>query len=339
MSAGFRRCHGVAVAALALLATVACAPSSDDEQSGGEQGEAAATDSSYPERTIDVIVPYPAGGGSDVLARALVDSVNADGGLGADLQVINRAGGGGVVGTSDVLSAEGDGYTIAFGPEGPITLQPAVQEVPYDPSAMTPLLQITKGAPILAVPGDSPHQSLQDLVAAAEAAPGAVSLGEGPLSYSVPVTLLEEAAGVEFNRVDYEGDAASLTALLGGNVDATMTQVAAVLPQLSSGGVRVLGIAGAERSDFLPEVPTFAEEGFDVDWPIIYSVFGPEGLPEDVSGKLVDAFSSAAESDSFREVAQTAGLPVEVEDAETLEAYFTERSARAAELAEQNGGL
>lgn len=323
------------MAALALLATAACAPSS----SADSDDESASADSNYPERTIEIIVPYPAGGGSDVLARALVEAVNADGALTEDVQIVNREGGGGVVGTSEVLSAEADGYTIGFGPEGPITLQPAVQDVPYDPTAMTPLLQVTEGSSILAVPGNSPYQDLQDLVDAAEAAPGQVSLGEGPLSYSVPVTLLEEDAGVEFNHIDYEGDAASLTALLGGNVDATMTQISAVLGQVDSGAVRVLGIVGEERSEFLPDVPTFAEQGFDVVWSTVYSVFGPEGLPDDVSTKLIDAFSAAADSDAFREVARTAGLPVAVEDADVLSDYFEERSATAEELAEANGGL
>lgn len=334
MSRGSRTSRGVAVAAFALLATVACAPSSN-----GDDESAAPADSNYPERTIEVIVPYPAGGGSDVLARALVDAINADGGLGQDVQIVNRAGGGGVVGTSDVLAAEADGYTIGFGPEGPITLQPAVQDVPYDATSLTPLLQVTEGSSILAVPGDSPYQTLDDLVAGATAAPGTVTLGEGPLSYSVPVTLFEQDSGATFNRIDFEGDAASTTALLGGNVDATMTQIAAVLPQVASGGIRVLGVVGEERSEFLPDVPTFIEEGYDVNWSTVYSVFGPADLPDDVNQKLIDAFSDAAESDSFREIAETAGLPIAVEDADSLAEYLTERSARAKELAEANGGL
>ncbi|MDT0275930.1 tripartite tricarboxylate transporter substrate binding protein [Blastococcus goldschmidtiae] len=324
----------MAAAALALLATTACAPQSDDAEQA-----ASPADSNYPERPVEVVVPYPAGGGSDVLARALVEAVNADGGLGADMQIVNRAGGGGVVGTSEVLSAEADGYTIGFGPEGPITLQPAVQDVPYDPLAMTPLLQVTQSTPVLAVPGDSPYQSLQDFVDAALASPGQVSLGEGPLSYSVPVTLLEEESGATFNRIDYEGDAASLTALLGGNVDATMTQVSAVLPQVETGDVRVLGIVGEEPSEFLPDVPTFQDEGFDVVWDATYFAYGPEGLPEDVQDTLTEAFTSAAESESFREVARTAGLPVDLADAEALEERLTERLARAEDLAEANGGL
>ena len=318
----------------ALSASVACAPSST-----GASGAADPAGSSYPERTIEVVVPYPAGGGSDVLARALVEAVNSDGGLGADMQIVNRAGGAGVAGTSEVLSAQADGYTIGFGPEGPVTLAPAVEDVPYDALAMTPLLQVTESLPILAVPGDSPYRSLQDLVDAALASPGQISMGEGPLSYAVPVTLLERNSGAEFNRIDYEGDAASLTALLGGNVDATITQVAAVLPQVESGGVRVLGILGEQRSEFLPEVPTVQEEGFDVVWSVAYFLYGPDGLPENVLDALVEAFGSAAESETFEQVAQTAGLSIELTGAEELESYLSDRTAMAKELAEQNGGL
>jgi len=335
MSAGPRRSRGVAVAALALLTTVACAPSSSSEG----QDEAGGTDSNYPERTIEVINPYPAGGTSDILARSLVDSINADGDLGADLQVVNRAGGGGVVGTSDVLSAEPDGYTIGFGPEGPITLNPAIQDVPYDPTTVAPVLQVNSVVPIIAVPGDSPYQDLQDLVDAAEAAPGEISVGEGPIGYSISLTLLEKAAGVEFNRVDYEGDAASLTALLGNNVDAVVTQPAAVLPQLETGGVRVLGIIGEERSEFIPDVPTFTEEGFDVEYSASYIVFGPDGLPQDIVDRLGEAFSAAAGTEAFREVARTAGLPIDEAGADELQQYLDSRSAFAQQLVEENGGL
>jgi putative tricarboxylic transport membrane protein len=324
----------VAATALALLATAACAPQGDEpEQSAGS------ADSNYPERPVELIVPFPAGGGLDVAARALVEAVNADGQLGQDLQVVNREGGGGAVGTSDVLNAEADGYTIGISPEGPIALQPIVADVPYDPEKMTPVLGVVNTSAILAVPADSPHQDLQDLVDAAKAAPGQISFGEGPLVFSVIAALIEQDADVQFNHIDYEGDAASLQALLGGNVDATMTSTPAILPQVESGDVRVLATFGEERSEFLPDVATATEQGFDVEWTSVFGIFGPAGLPDDVTEKLVESVSAATESDSFQEVAQASGLEIAVTSADELAEYMDDRRATATELAEVNGGL
>lgn len=321
-----RRLAALLGAATLGLSTAAC----------GVSDSADAED--FPTQTIDVIVPYPPGGGSDVLARALVDTVNASGDLSEDLQVVNRDGGGGVVGVGEVLSADPDGYTVAIAPEGPITLQPQVAEVSYEPLEMTPIAQITRGPVIIAVPSDSPFETLEDLIKAARENPGQVSLGEGPLSYAVPATQIEQLEDVSFKRVDYEGDAASTTALLGGNVDATFTQTSGVLPQVKSGDVRVLAVGSPERSTFLPDVPTFAEAGVDLESVAVYSVFGPAGIPDEVGTQLTDAFLNALESDDFQSVAESSGLPIEPADGETLMSYFTERYAEVETVIENAEG-
>lgn len=292
----------------------------------------------FPTRTIDVIVPYPAGGGSDVLARALVDTVNESGDLDEKLQIVNRDGGGGVVGVGETLSADPDGYTLTLAPEGPITMQPQVTDVSYDPLAMTPIVQVTRGPVVLAVPDDSPYKTLEDLLTAARSNPGEISIGEGPLSYAVPTAQLEQIEDVEFSHVDYEGDAASTTALLGGNVDSTFTQISGVLPQVKSGDVRVLAVGGDERSTFLPDVPTFAEAGSDIQATAVYAVFGPGGVPEEVVDKLSDAFLAAVEADSFQEIAASAGLPIEPAEGEELMSYFTDRTAEVGDIIDDAGG-
>lgn len=316
----------VLVGGLSLVMTACGAPNSG-----------AASDA-YPTRPVDVIVPYPPGGGSDAIARALVDSVNASGDLEHELQIVNRDGGGGVVGTSEVLNAEPDGQTIAFAPEGPITLQPAVEDVPYEPLDMTPIMQITNGPVVIAVPGDSPYKTVEDLVAAAEKDPGEVGMGEGPLTYSRTVSLLEEASsGAEFKRVDFEGDAASTTAILGNNIDATMTQIQAVLPQHKAGKVRVLAVTSSERSEFLPDVPTLEESGYDVETGAVYAVFGPAGMPSDVVDQLTATFEKALASPEFTKIADAAGLPISPASGDELMTYFEERTEEAERIAESGG--
>lgn len=265
----------------------------------------------FPTKRIEVIVPYPAGGGADNIARPLVEAVNASGALDHDMAVINRGGGGGIVGTTETLSATPDGYTISIAPEGPLSLQPAVNDVSYDPLEMTPILQISQNPTVIAVPGDSPFETINDLVDAAATNPGSVTFGEGPLAYKVPVGQLEAATDVTFARVEYEGDAASTTAMLGHNVDASMTQVAALLPHLVSGGLRALATTGPERHTLLPDVPTLEEEGINVVSVAAYGVFGPEGIPEDIVQKLADAFEDAMTSPEFEAVAEASGITID----------------------------
>ncbi|WP_313408412.1 tripartite tricarboxylate transporter substrate binding protein [Aeromicrobium sp.] len=294
--------------------------------------------STFPSRTIEVVVPYPPGGGSDVLARALVDEINASGDLDADMQIINREGGAGVVGVGETLSADADGYTVVVAPEGPITLQPQVTDVSYEPLDLTPIAQVTRGPVVIAVPDDSPFKSMDDLVAAARKSPGTVTLGEGPLSYAVPAAQIEQMEDVSFRHVDYEGDAASTTALLGANVDAAFTQISGILSQVKSGSLRVLAVGSPERSTFMPEVPTFKEAGIDIEATAVYAVFGPAGIPSDVADVLTEAFTTAMASPKFEKVAETAGLPIQPAEGDELMTYFTDRSAEVQDVIESAGG-
>lgn len=316
------------VVAVALLFTSAAC---------GVSNEGADPDS-YPQQTIDVIVPLPAGGASDTIARALVDAVNASGDLPEKLQVINRDGGGGVVGASEVLNAKPDGYTIAIGPEGSITLQPLVEDVSYDPLDMTPIAQVTKGPVAIAVPADSPYQNIDDLIDAAIKKPGSISFGEGPLVYAVALASLERATGVTFKNVDYEGDAASTIALLGGNVDVAMTQSAAILSQVNAGKLRVLAVGGDERSNFLPDTPTLQESGIDVQATGVNGIFGPAGLPDQIVEKLTSAFVTAMETPEFQELAQTAGLDIAIGDGDVLMDYFSAKIDSNKEILDATGG-
>lgn len=263
----------------------------------------------YPQKTIDVVVPYPAGGGSDVIARALVDEINAGGNLEYDLQVVNKAGGAGIVGLTEMINSKADGYTISISPSGPVSLHPAMADVAYDPMTdLTFIAGLTRGGALIAVPGSSPYQTIEDLVAAAKANPGTITMGEGPPAYQIPLALLESATGAEFSHVDFDGDAATTTAILGGNIDATLTQTAAAIPQVAAGTMRVLATVGSERSALLPDVPTLAESDIDVDFEAPYGVYAPAGVPDEVVETLAAEVQTAVESKALKEKASAAGL-------------------------------
>ena len=285
----------------ALASVVALALAATGCSRGGGAGE-------YPTRTVQVVVPYPAGSGIDTTTRALVDIINADGGLEEQLQVVNKDGGGGSVGTTEVLNAKADGYTIGVLPDGPLTLVPQTEDVAYDPDEITVIRELLTSPIMFVVPEGSPYEDLDDLIAAAKANPGSISLGEGPLNYAVPADVVEQETGTEFNHIDFDGDQATTTALLGDNVDVGVMQLASALPQLESGKLRALALTSAEPVDLVPDVPTFTSEGIDLVWDAYNLVIAPSGLPDDVDEKLQDVFTEAVESEDFEAAAAKLGL-------------------------------
>ncbi len=275
---------------------------------GAPSSSESSTDS-YPQKTIDVIVPYPAGGGSDIIARAIVDQVNKQGDLGQQLQVVNKGGGAGLVGMTEMVNAKSDGYTISISPAGPVSLTPAMSKVSYDPvTDITYIAGVTSGGPLVAVPASSPYQTIEELLADAKTKPGQITMGGGPPAYEIPITMLEEKAGVKFSHVAYDGDAATTTAILGGNLDATLTQNAAALPQVKAGTMRVLATVGSDRSPFLPDVPTASESGIDVEWESRYGVYAPAGVPDAIVETLAKQVKKALASPELKQTATSTGL-------------------------------
>ena len=292
-----RRAYVAAIALATTLPLAACGARGNDP-------------SSFPQRAIQVVVPYPAGSGIDTTTRALADIINDGDALGEDLQIVNRDGGGGSVGTTEILQAKADGYTVGVVPDGPLTLVPQTEDVAYDPDALTMIDEVIESPIIFVVPGDSPYQNLQDLVDAAKAKPSSITIAEGPLNYAIPATEFEQKAGVELKHIDFDGDQATTTALLGNNVDVGVMQLASALPQLKSGKVRALGITSAKPVDLVPDVETFASQGVDIEWSAYNMVIAPDGVPDDVTEELEGAFSDAIESDEFSDAAEKLGLIV-----------------------------
>ncbi|GAA1911308.1 tripartite tricarboxylate transporter substrate binding protein [Nocardioides hwasunensis] len=288
----------------------------------------------YPQRAVQVVVPFPAGSGIDTTTRALVDIINASGDLDNDLQVVNRDGGGGSVGVTQVLNAKPDGYTIGVVPDGPLTLLPQTQEVAYDPTALTAINEIITFPIIFVVPKDSPYEDLQDLVDAAEADPGAITIGEGPLNYAVPADQFEQETGVRLKHVDFEGDQATTTALLGKNLDVGVMQLASALPQLGSGDIRALGVTSPERVDLIPDVPTFGEQGIDIVWEAFNTVIAPDGLPPEIADTLVETVADAVASDDFASTAETLGLIVSGAGPDEAVRHLEEKTKASAPILE-----
>lgn len=251
---------------------------------------------SYPSKPIRLIVPFPPGGGTDVLAREAANKVVTDNGW--NIVTENRPGSGGNIGVDAVVKAPADGYTIVLGQTSNLAINPTLYpELPYDPEKdLAPVGLIASAPLLLAVSADSPYKTLADLVKAAKARPGALNCGtsgNGTVSH-LASEQLQKAAGVKFTHIPYKGAAQGANDVIGGQIEMYMSSVPTLIGHIRSGRMRGLAVTSLERSSDLPDVPTVAESGYAgfeaVTW---FGLAAPAGTPPDVVNTLNAAFNKA----------------------------------------------
>jgi len=246
----------------------------------------------WPDKAVTLLVPFPPGGSTDMIARTLGPKLQER--LGGNFIVQNQAGAGGTVGTAMVKRAPADGYTILVSSLGPIVIGPHLMKgVGYDPLKDFDYLTVAVQAPnVLAVPGNSPHKSLADVLAYLKANPGKMSFASSGNGSSDHLTaeLFWQQTGTSGLHIPYKGGAPAMSDLLGGQVDATFMNINTGIANIKAGKLRALAITSAKRSPLLPDVPTLEESG--VKGVTVYSWQGfaaPKGLPADIKAKLFDA--------------------------------------------------
>jgi tripartite-type tricarboxylate transporter receptor subunit TctC len=256
----------------------------------------------WPSRPVEVIVPYAAGGGVDAMARAFAREAARL--TSQSWAVLNRDGGGGLVGFAALARATPDGQTIVFSPASALTNAPFVtRAMPFRADQVEPVCQVFENVFALAVRPDSPIRNLQDLVARAKAEPGKLSYGHaGPASVPhLSVAAMEKAQGIKFNGIPYRGDGPMLPHLLGGQLDFG----APAISSIGGKGLRVLAVLAEKRHPALPDVPALTEAGFPAVTPGLNGVFVPAGTPRAVVEQLQGLCRQVLDSDDFRKTAAT----------------------------------
>lgn len=243
----------------------------------------------YPSHPIWIVVPWPAGAGTDIVARAVADALTRD--LGVPVQVENKPGANGAIGTNYVAKAAPDGYTLVAATADTHTINPQVrQNLPYDAvHGFTPLcVWGTQSFAWIARP-DLPANSLQEFISMAKSKPRQFTYGSwgmGSTAHLAGATL-ENAAGIELNHVPFQGSAPAVTALQGGHIDILPTSKITADLLLKAGKVKVLAVSSAERTQVLADVPTVKEVGLagavSGSW---YGLMAPKGLPDPVKARL-----------------------------------------------------
>lgn len=306
--------RALAVSAASLLALTSCA----DRQSGGDES------ADFPSEDITVVVPYDAGGASDLAARTLAGELEEE--LDVSIVVENRSGGAGSVGLEHLAGQEADGYTLGYLPVETVML--GHQGYDIDPSDYEPLGQMVSVPATIAVPADSEYETLEDLLAAAEDTELSVANSGTGSIWHAATSALNEEAGTQLDPVPFDGGAPAVTAAVGGQVDAVVAGVSETATAAEDDQLRVLAVLDDERADAMPDVPTAQEQGYDVSIGGWGALGAPEGLPEDVRETLVDAIGSAAASDEFIDTIESSGNIAVNVGPDEFQSFYEEENAR-----------
>ncbi len=291
----------------------------------------------YPERPITLMVPSIAGGGTDVGARILASIAEKK--MGQPIVVVNKPGAGTQIGFTELSRQKPDGYYVGF------VLLPAINTIILDPErkaifnidSFVPIINQVQDIGLIWVRAESPYKTLKDLVEDARKRPGEVRVSTtGILSDDhLAILMMEQAAGVKFRIVHFDGGPQQLTATLGGQVDVSFDNVGGVALKIRGGSVRGLATMDKERSKFLPEIPTTSELGY----PSVISsstrgVMGPQGIPAPIIKKIQEVFLEAMKSPEHVEKMDKVALGIKPMVGEEYAKFFREMHERCKPLVE-----
>jgi len=295
---------------------------------------------SYPSRPIRLIVPFPAGGGTDLIAREVANKVATSNGW--SIVIDNKPGSGGNLGVDAAAKAAPDGYTLVLGQTSNLAINPTLYaKLPYNPERdLTPIGLVASAPLVLVVAADSPYKTLADVVAAAKARPEALnyaSSGSGTVAH-LATELFQKTANVRFTHVPYKGAAQGSTDLIGGQIQMYMSSVPTLIGHIKSGKMRPIVVTSRKRTTDLPDAPTVDESGYKgfeaATW---FGVAGPAGLPKDMVAKLNAAFNKALQDPEVKRKLASQGAEVKGSTPEEFGAYIREETVRWGKVVKDSG--
>lgn len=294
----------------------------------------------YPSRPIEFIVQSSAGSSSDTFARELAKA--AEPFLGQPVAIDYKPGGGGANQMSYISAARPDGYTIGVNTLTHFANMAGVLNGTFSPDDFSWITMVQEEPHIYVALADAPYSDVREFADWVKEKGSAAKIGGyGPLGSTVNIAtnIGMTAADVDYDWVSFNASSEAITALLGGHVDMVSMNPSNTFEYLKAGRVKILGITTAERSDVIPDVPTLAEQGYDIDtsWQQIRGVYGPAGIPDDIQAKLADALMKAAESEGFQEYMTRMGVGTSLKGPEEYTAYGKALSDVATNALEEAG--
>lgn len=289
----------------------------------------------FPDKPVTIIVPYSAGGVTDVFGRAIAMKLSRL--WNQNVVIDNRAGGGTIIGTQHVSRAAPDGYTLLLTGYG-FTSNPILRKnLPYDPTSLTPLLLIGTSSNTLVINANLPYRDLTDVLKMAREKPGALTLassGNGS-SPHVAAELFAKAAGIQITHIPYKGTSPAMNDLLGGQVNGIFDGTSA-LGNVTTGKLRAIATAAAVRHPDSPEVPTFRELGIDLVFGGWFGFFVPSAMPQSLQDTIFKDIEAAIADPVVKAVIVKTGLVLENQTQEQFKNFLQTESARLKQLTESS---
>ncbi len=294
----------------------------------------------FPSKTITIIVPFAAGGTTDILARIVAQGMGAE--LGQPVVVDNRAGAGGNIGGQLAARAPADGYTLFMGTVGTHAINAALyRKMPFDPiKDFAPLTRVANVPNLLVANPAQPFKTVQELIAYAKANPGKINFGSSGSGSSVHLSgeLFKSMAKVDMQHVPYKGSAPAVTDLLGNQIAIMFDNMPSVIPHVRSGKLRAIAVTTARRSPELPDVPTIAEAGVPgyeaTSW---FGMFAPAGTPAPVVAKLNAAIVKVLAQPDVRKKLAEQGAEAVGDTPEQFAAFIQKESVKWGRVVKESG--
>ncbi|MCT9812125.1 tripartite tricarboxylate transporter substrate binding protein [Acidovorax sp. Be4] len=294
----------------------------------------------YPTKAVRMVIPFPPGGGTDILARVVANKLTEV----SKWTVVpeNKAGAGGTIGISDAAKSAPTGYDMVMGQKDNLVLGPYLyKNLPWDPiKDLTPVAHVAYTPIVIATSVNSPYKTMADVIAAAKANPGKVTYGSPGNGTSIHIAgvLLEKASAIQLTHVPYKGSNPALMDALAGNVDLLVSSVPSAIGQIKAGKLRALAVTSAKRSTSLPDVPTMAEsgiKGFDVStW---YGLFMPAGTPPAIVNKVNAEVNRLLAMPEVKDAIQAQGAEPQAMSVANFDKMFKADFKASKQLVEESG--
>ena len=293
----------------------------------------------WPSRPVRFLVPWPAGGLNDVIARALNDRVSQS--LGQSVITDFKAGAAGRIGVTEIARAKPDGYTIGMGNLGPLTIFPSLyKQMPYSVKGdLIPITMFAASPLVLVVSGESPIKSALELIDAAKAKPGSYNFASVGLGSPAHLTfeLLKKRTAIDVVHVPYKGTNESLPALFAGDIQMTFDTLPSLLPHIKAGKLRALAVTTLQRVPQLPDVPSLKElslaDSEVVSW---YALIAPAGTPQPIVDRLYKEYTAAANLPDVQKLLADQGLIYLPNTTAQFQTRIADETARWAQLIKDN---
>jgi len=264
----------------------------------------------FPEKEVSIIIPWAPGGATDLIFRAVGAASQQN--LGQAMVIVNRAGGGGAVGYTEGAQAKPDGYTLTAAVT-PLTILPHQVKTAFTYKDFEPVINVVSDPSMFLVRADAPWKTLQEFLDQARKNPGMISVGNSGAGGGVHLVALafEKAAGVKFNHIPFSGGGPSVTALLGGHINAVSVSPPEGINHVLAGKLRISALFSEKRFEMFPDVPTVTEQGLNFTMGMWRGLAAPKGTPPAVIQKLHDAFKKGMEDPGFQKAAKDMAVNLE----------------------------